>query len=158
MLTPKQPVINTVLITYIDYSITENYIWKMASFLPYTRSEPLLKVLHYIYWHFMWHSCNFFTNGNFQIVDCTRFSNVDSWFAVTGKRETLPTTTHLKNMRSFAPPCIFVSIHCTFLYINWRRLPPNMDYKFKKNKTNKMAFKIRDPVGSKIVIYNNIIE
>ena len=38
MSTPKQPVINAVLITYIDYSITENYIGKMASFLPYTRS------------------------------------------------------------------------------------------------------------------------
>jgi len=49
MLTPKQPVINAVLITYIDYSITENYIGKMASFLPYTRLEPLLKVLHHIY-------------------------------------------------------------------------------------------------------------
>jgi len=33
MLTPKQPVINAVLINYIDYSITENYIGKMASFL-----------------------------------------------------------------------------------------------------------------------------
>ena len=43
MLTPKQPVINTVLITYIDYSITENYTGKMASFLPYTRPESLLK-------------------------------------------------------------------------------------------------------------------
>ena len=49
MLTPKQPVMNAVLITYIDYSITENYIRKMASFLPYTRTEPLLKVLHHIY-------------------------------------------------------------------------------------------------------------
>ena len=49
MLTPKQPVINAVLITYIDYSITENYIGKMASFLPYTRPKPLLKVLHHIY-------------------------------------------------------------------------------------------------------------
>ena len=49
MLTPKQPAINAVLITYIDYSITENYIGKMASFLPYTRPEPLLKVLHRIY-------------------------------------------------------------------------------------------------------------
>ena len=29
MLTPKQPVINAVLITYIDYSITENYIGKI---------------------------------------------------------------------------------------------------------------------------------
>ena len=48
MLTPKQPVINAVLITYIDYSITENYIGKMASFLPYTRPEPLLKVLHHV--------------------------------------------------------------------------------------------------------------
>ena len=48
MLTPKQPVINAVLITYIDYSITENYIGKMASFLPYTRPESLLKVLHHI--------------------------------------------------------------------------------------------------------------
>jgi len=49
MLTPKQPVINAVLITYIDYLITENYIGKMAPFLPYTRPEPLLKVLHHIY-------------------------------------------------------------------------------------------------------------
>ena len=49
MPTPKQPVINAVLITYINYSITENYIRKMASFLPYTRPEPLLKVLHHIY-------------------------------------------------------------------------------------------------------------
>ena len=49
MSTPKQPVINVVLITYIDYSFTENYIGKMASFLPYTRPEPLLKVLHHIY-------------------------------------------------------------------------------------------------------------
>ena len=49
MLTPKQPVINAVLITYIDYSIMENYIGKMASFLPYTRLEPLLKYLHHIY-------------------------------------------------------------------------------------------------------------
>ena len=48
MLTPKQPVINAVLITYIDYSLTEYYIVKMASFLPYTRPEPLLKVLHHI--------------------------------------------------------------------------------------------------------------
>ena len=30
MSTPKQPVINAVLIAYIDYSITENYIGKMA--------------------------------------------------------------------------------------------------------------------------------
>ena len=49
MSTQKQPVINAVLITYIDYSITENYIGKVASFLPYTRPEPLLKVLHHIY-------------------------------------------------------------------------------------------------------------
>jgi len=49
MSTPKHPVINAVMITYIDYSITENYIGKMASFLLYTRPEPLLKVLHHIY-------------------------------------------------------------------------------------------------------------
>ena len=49
MSTPKQPVINAVLINYINYSITENYIGNTASFLPYTRPEPLLKVLHHIY-------------------------------------------------------------------------------------------------------------
>ena len=49
MLTPEQPVINAILIIYIDYSIAENYIGKMASFLPYTRPEPLLKVLQHIY-------------------------------------------------------------------------------------------------------------
>ena len=37
MSTPKQPVINAVLITNINYSITENYIGKMASVLPYTQ-------------------------------------------------------------------------------------------------------------------------
>ena len=48
--TPKQLVINAVLINYINYWITENYIGKMASsFLPYTRPEPRLKVLHHIY-------------------------------------------------------------------------------------------------------------
>ena len=49
MLTPKQPVINAVLITYINYSITENYIGKMESSVPYTCLKPLLKVLHHIY-------------------------------------------------------------------------------------------------------------
>ena len=49
MLTPKQPVINAVLITDIDYSITYNCIGKMAPFLPYTRPEPLLRVLRHIY-------------------------------------------------------------------------------------------------------------
>ena len=38
MLTPKQPVINAVLITYIDYSITENYIGKMSSFRTHVQS------------------------------------------------------------------------------------------------------------------------
>ena len=33
MLTSKQPVIIAVLIIYIDYSITENYIGKIASFI-----------------------------------------------------------------------------------------------------------------------------
>ena len=50
MSTPKQPAIKTVLIICINYSITENYIGKMASFLPYTHSpQPLLTVLHHIY-------------------------------------------------------------------------------------------------------------
>ena len=38
MSTPKQLVINAVLITYINYAITENYIGKMTSFLQYTQS------------------------------------------------------------------------------------------------------------------------
>ena len=49
MLTQKKPVIHAVLIAYIEYSIMENYTGNMASFLPYTRPEPLLKVLHHIY-------------------------------------------------------------------------------------------------------------
>ena len=49
MSTSKQPVINADLITYINYSITENYIGKMVSFMPYTRPESLLTVLHHIY-------------------------------------------------------------------------------------------------------------
>ena len=49
MLKPKQSLINAVLFTYIYYSITENYIGKITSFLPYTRPESLLKVLLHIY-------------------------------------------------------------------------------------------------------------
>jgi len=49
MLTAKQPVINAVFITYIDNFITENNVGRKASFLPYTRPGPLLKVLHHIY-------------------------------------------------------------------------------------------------------------
>ena len=49
MLKPKQSLINAVLFTYIYYSITEIYIGKIASFLPYTRPDPLLKVLHHTY-------------------------------------------------------------------------------------------------------------
>ena len=100
MLTPKQSVINAVLITYIEYSIMENYIGKMASFLPYTRPEPLLKVITFTNIS-CGTVCNSFENGNFQIVDCTGFSNVEFWYEVTPKKETLPTTTHFKNMRSF---------------------------------------------------------
>ena len=37
-------------------------------------------------------------NGNFQIVDCTRFSNVDVWFEVTPKKEIAG---RFKSMRSF---------------------------------------------------------
>jgi hypothetical protein len=33
MLTPKQPVINAVYITYIDYSFTENYMGKIGVLL-----------------------------------------------------------------------------------------------------------------------------
>jgi len=51
MLTPKQTVINSVLIAYIDYSITENYIGKIASFLPYTitptKNVKGKKLVHY---------------------------------------------------------------------------------------------------------------
>jgi len=49
ILTSKQTVVNGILITYIDYSITENYIGKMVSFSPYTRQETLLKLLRHIY-------------------------------------------------------------------------------------------------------------
>ena len=65
---------------------------------------------------FLWHSCNFFANGNFQIVDCTRFSNVDFWSEVTQKKETLPTTTHFKNMRTFcATLCIIYYIFLSYV-------------------------------------------
>ena len=70
MLTPKQPVINAVLITYIDYSITENYIGKMAS-----GASPQSSASHLL--TFLVAQLQFFANGNFQIVDCTRFPNVD---------------------------------------------------------------------------------
>ena len=69
MSTPKQPVITAVLITYINYSITENYIGKMGSGAsPQSSASHLLTFLV---------AQLQFANGNFQIFDCTRFSNVD---------------------------------------------------------------------------------
>ena len=41
----------------------------MSSFLLDTHSEPLLKVLHRTLQHFLWQSCNFLTNGKFQLFD-----------------------------------------------------------------------------------------
>jgi len=47
MLTPKQPVINAVLITYFNYSITENYIGKMVFFAIHTsRASPQSSASH----------------------------------------------------------------------------------------------------------------
>jgi len=50
------------------------------------------------------HSCSFFANGNFQIVDCTRFSNVDFWFEVNPKKEIAG---RLKNVCSFCATLYF---------------------------------------------------
>ena len=47
MSTPNQPVINAVFITYTNYSITENYIGKMASFLAYTRPDIYLPAISF---------------------------------------------------------------------------------------------------------------
>jgi hypothetical protein len=42
-----------------------------------------------------------FCNGKFQIVDCTRFSNVDFWFEVTPKKEIAGRYYPFKKVRSF---------------------------------------------------------
>ena len=39
----------------------------MTSFLLDTHSEPLLKVLHHVLQQFLRHSCDFLTNGKFQL-------------------------------------------------------------------------------------------
>jgi len=41
----------------------------MTSFLQDTHSEPLLNVLHRMLQHFLQHSCDFLTNGKFQLFD-----------------------------------------------------------------------------------------
>jgi hypothetical protein len=47
MSTSKQPVINAVLITYIDYSFPENYIGTMASFTIHTSGTyPQISASH----------------------------------------------------------------------------------------------------------------
>ena len=47
--------------------LTENNVSQMTSFLPDTHSEPLLKVLHRTLQHFLRQSCDFLTNGKFQL-------------------------------------------------------------------------------------------
>ena len=46
---------------------TENNVSQMTSFLPDTHSEPLQKALHRTLQHFLWQSCDFLTNGKFQL-------------------------------------------------------------------------------------------
>jgi hypothetical protein len=56
MSTPKQPVINPVLITYSDYSITENYIGKMASRfgdVPWPTRSPTLSACGFFLWGYL---------------------------------------------------------------------------------------------------------
>ena len=48
MLTPKQPVINAVLITYIDYSIAENYRVTQKERIAFRRC-PMAPHAHQIY-------------------------------------------------------------------------------------------------------------
>ena len=48
MLTPKQPVINAILITYIDYSITENYRVVQKERISFRRC-PVAPHAHQIY-------------------------------------------------------------------------------------------------------------
>ena len=106
MLTPKQPVINAVLITYIDYSITENYIGKMASFLPYTRPEPLLKVLHHIYKHFLWHSLHFLRE--WKLSDRRLYEVFERRLLIGGNPKERNRKQISKTCVLFAPPCIYI--------------------------------------------------
>jgi hypothetical protein len=96
MSTPKQPVINPILFTYIDYSIGENNIGKMASFLPYTHSVShlltfLVAQLQFLLeWklsdrrmYCIWNVRSLYRAGSLTAAarelarHCTRFSNVD---------------------------------------------------------------------------------
>ena len=109
----------------------------MTSFLPDTRSEPLLKVLHRTLQHFFFlrQSCDFLTNGNFQLFvtsgsskcfnqseysvsiwNCTSTLNIellmektDSNYGITVSKKTARRQTH-DTLRSNAP--WLLKLHC----------------------------------------------
>jgi hypothetical protein len=55
MSTPKHPVINPVLITYIDYSTTENYIerWRRFSDVPWPPRSPDSSACDFFLWGYL---------------------------------------------------------------------------------------------------------
>jgi hypothetical protein len=59
----------------------------MTSFLLDTHLEPLLKILHRILQHVFQHSCNFLTNGKFQLLDCSWSVRVHSCLEVSPQKK-----------------------------------------------------------------------
>jgi hypothetical protein len=63
---------------------------QMTSFLLDTHLEPLLKILHRILQHAFRHSCDFLTNGKFQLLDRSWSVRVHSCLEVKGKGKVVP--------------------------------------------------------------------
>ena len=59
----------------------------MTSFLPDAHSEPLLKVLHHTLQHFLQQSCDFLTNGKFQLFNRAWSVHVHSRLEVSPQKK-----------------------------------------------------------------------
>jgi len=110
MLTPKQPVINAVLITYVDYSITEKLYRKDGVFLTVHTpgASPQSSASHLL--TFLVAQLQFLRE--WKLSDRRLYEVFERRLLIWGnpkerKTITLLTTTHFKNMRSF----------CVTLYI-----------------------------------------
>jgi hypothetical protein len=99
---------------------TENNVSQMTSFLPDTHSEPLLKALHCTLQHFLWQSCDFLTNGEFQLPQCamateTALSEPSAGSRPTSSTPPLPSTSYLKNLRFLCSTLYYCNNSLTFI-------------------------------------------
>jgi len=122
----------------------------MTSFLPNTHSEPLLKVLHRTLQHFLRQSCDFLTNGKFQIFDCSCSNRVHSRLGVSPQKSrksidqgNVGAKKHRRNGRSHVGgTCVYTFILSRFTksHSQWSCKPQHRTFLRQRYETNTVTY------------------